>query len=134
VTSSSLQEIASLEAERAVRSGRWFSLLRLAPSGWLALDVRVGMLEALVRAYLRRTDGVCRVRDYEIGVVLVETTGRKVLAPLARLKKAIARELPELDVWIGWAPVGPEQQLRWEEAWRWAGQLLVADAAVPAAA
>jgi len=33
---------------------------------------------------------------------------------------------------IGWASVGPGHQQTLEEAWRWAGQLLVADTAVPA--
>ncbi len=132
--SASFQELAALEEQRALRSGRWFCVLRLAPVGWLSLDVEVEMLEALVRAHLRRTDIVCRVRDREVGVVLVETAARRARAPLARLKNAILRDLGEIEVRIAWAPVGPEQRWTSQEAWRWAGQLLVAEAAVPAAA
>ena len=134
MTSPSLQEIAALEAQRAIRSDRWFSLLRFAPAGWAALDGEIEALEATVRAHLRRTDAVRRVREREVGVVLVESVGDGVLVPLARVREALARHLPEMEVRIGWASVGPGQQATWQDAWRWAGQLLVADAAVPAAA
>src|SRR5581483_12474633 len=70
MTSPSLHEIAMLEAQRAIRSNRWFSLLRIAPAAWLALDSEVQALEATVRAHLRRTDAVRRVREREVGVVL----------------------------------------------------------------
>jgi hypothetical protein len=60
--------------------------------------------------------------------------GDGVHAPVSRLREALARHLPEMEVRIGWASVGPGQRQTWQEAWRWAGQLLVADAAVPAAA
>jgi len=130
----SLNEIASLEMQRAVRSDRWFSLLRVAPAGWAALNVEMEVLAGTIRAHLRRTDAVLRVRDREIGVVLIETVGDGVQAPLARLREALGRHLPEMEVRIGWASVGPGQRHTWQEAWRWAGQLLVADAAVPAAA
>ena len=130
----SLSEIASLEMQRATRTGRWFSLLRIAPLGWAALDGEMQVLVSLVRAHLRRTDAVLRVRDREVGVVLIEAAGDEVAAPLARLRKALARQLPEMEVRMGWASVGPGQRHTWQEAWRWAGQLLVADAAVPAAA
>lgn len=132
--SPSLQELAALEAQRAIRSGRWFSLLRFAPAGWLALDCELDMLEVVVRSHLRRTDAVCRVGAREVAVVLVECVGDTALAPLARLKQAIQDHMVEVEVRSGWASVGPGQQATWQEAWRWAGQLLVADAAVPAAA
>jgi hypothetical protein len=131
---STLQQIASMEAHRAVRSGRWFSLLRIAPPGWAALDSDVEELAAVVRAHLRRTDAVLRVRDREVGVVLIETVGDDVHVAVDRLRKALAAQLPWLEVRIGWASVGPGQRPTWQEAWRWAGQLLVAAAAVPAAA
>jgi hypothetical protein len=134
MTAPSLQEIAALEAQRALRSGRWFSLLRLAPSGWAALEADISMLEALVRAHLRRTDAVRASREREVGVLLVETVGEAVRVPVGRLRRAIWRDLPHLEIGIGAASMGPGQQLTWEDAWRWAGQLLVADAAVPAAA
>jgi len=130
----SLNEIAALEMQRSVRSERWFSLLRIAPAGWAALELEMEVLASTIRAHLRRTDAVLRVRDREIGVVLIESVGDGVHAPVSRLREALARHLPEMEVRIGWASVGPGQRQTWQEAWRWAGQLLVADAAVPAAA
>jgi len=130
----SLNEIAALEMQRSVRNDRWFSLLRIAPAGWAALELEMEMLASTIRAHLRRTDAVLRVRDREVGVVLIEAAGDGVHAPVSRLREALARHLPEMEVRIGWASVGPGQRQTWQEAWRWAGQLLVADAAVPAAA
>lgn len=134
MTAPALQDVAALEAQRALRSGRWFSLLRLAPAGWAALEADVHLLQALVSAHLRRTDAVRALPGREIGVVLVETVGESVRMPVGRLRRAVWRDLPHLEVGIGWASVGPGQQRSWQEAWRWAGQLLVADAAAPAAA
>jgi GGDEF domain-containing protein len=129
-----LHEVATMEVQRAVRSDRWFSLLRIAPLGWAALDGEVEALAGTVRAHLRRTDVVVRVREREVGVVLIEAVGDAAQVPMMRVREALARHLPELRVRIGWASVGPGQRATWQEAWRWAGQLLVADAAVPAAA
>lgn len=134
MTEPSLHEIAALEMQRATRSDRWFSILRFAPAGWAALDYEVDMLEVVVRAHLRRTDAVRRGREREVGVVLVEAAGEQVQVPLARVKEAIGIHMPDMEVRVGWASVGPGQRPTWQEAWRWAGQLLVADAAVPAAA
>src|SRR6266850_2252555 len=127
-------EIGALEMQRSVRSDRWFSLLRIAPPGWAALELEMEVLASTIRAHLRRTDAVLRVREREIGVVLIEAVDDGVHAPVSRLREALARHLPEMEVRIGWASVGPGQWQTWQEAWRWAGQLLVADAAVPAAA
>ena len=131
---STLQEIAGMESHRAARSGRWFALLRIAPPGWVALDSDMEEVLAVIRSHLRRTDAVLRVRDREIGVVLIETVGDDVHVAVDRLRGALAARLPWLEVRIGWASVGPGQRPTWQEAWRWAGQLLVAAAAVPAAA
>jgi len=125
-----LHEIATMEVQRAARNDRWFSLLRIAPLGWAALDGEVEALAGTVRAHLRRTDAVVRVREREVGVVLIEAVGDAVQVPIARVREALA----DLQVRIGWASVGPDQRATWQEAWRWAGQLLVADAAIPAAA
>jgi hypothetical protein len=131
---STLQEVASQEAHRAVRSGRWFSVLRIAPPGWVALDSDMEEIVALVRAHLRRTDAVLRVRGREVGVVLIDTVGDDVHVPVERLRDVFALQLPWLELRVGWASVGPGQRPTWQDAWRWAGQLLVAAAAVPAAA
>ena len=130
----SFHEAASMEAQRTARSGRGFSLLRVAPLGWKALDLEMDVLANLVAAHVRRTDFVRRVRASEVGVVLIETCGDGALSPAERVRAAAALHLPKLEVRIGWASVGPGQRRTWQEAWRWAGQLLVADAAVPAAA
>jgi GGDEF domain-containing protein len=129
-----LQQMAALEAGRAARSGRGFSLLRIAPLGWAAVDDELDALANLISANLRKTDFVQRVREREVGVVLIEAMDEEVRAPVARIRAAAVEHLPRLELRIGWASVGPGQKRSWQEAWRWAGQLLVADAAVPAAA
>jgi len=126
----SFEEFTSLEAKRSRRSGRWFTLVRIAPVGWAALDGEIEALERLVSAVVRRTDFVHRKREREVGVVLVETTESRVA--LERIRAAAAERMPELQLRIGCAPAGPGQQ--WQETWRWAGTMLVADAAMPAAA
>jgi hypothetical protein len=129
-----LQMVAQLEAGRSARSGRGFSLLRVAPLGWAALDDELDALAGLVSAHVRRTDFVQRVREREVGVVLIEAVGEQVLGPVARIQEAAQQHLPRMELRIGYASVGPGQKKTWQEAWRWAGQLLVADAAAPAAA
>lgn len=125
--SSSLLQIAAIEAERSARSGRGFALVRIAPVGWAALDHEIDALEALVSAQLRRTDFVQRVREREVGAVLIETAGEQVRAPLARIRAATASQLPKLAVRLGWASVGGGGHRSWQEAWRWAGEVLVGD-------
>ena len=125
-----LAEIAARESLRAGRTGRGFSLVRIAPSGWLALEREMEVLMNLAEAHLRKTDYVVRVRQSEIGALLPETAGADAALAVARLRPAI--QLARLEVRIGWASVLPGQD--WEEAWRWAARLLVADAAIPAAA
>jgi hypothetical protein len=127
-----LQEFATRESKRAQRNGRWFSLVRIAPVGWAALEEEMAALACVVESELRRTDFVHRRREREVAVVLTETTGREVEVPLARIRAAAALRMPEMQLRMGCAPTGPDQQ--WQEAWRWAGTLLVADAVVPAAA
>ncbi len=75
-----------------------------------------------------------RVREREIGVLVIEAIDEQVHAPVMRIRAAAAEHLPKLEIRIGWASVGPGHKRPWQEAWRWAGQLLVADAAAPAAA
>jgi len=130
---STLIEIAESEQLRTARSGRGFTLVRIAPSGWAARSDEIRALHALVKAHLRKTDVVVTVRERELGALLVETVGVGAFCAVARVRQ-ILRGAPELGVRVGWASVGPGQRRTWEEAWRWAGQLLVADAAIPAAA
>ena len=130
----SFLESASLEAMRTERSGRCFTLVRFAPAGWAALDAELRVLAALIAAHLRRTDVVCLLRQREVGVVLIDAGPEQAQAPVTRIQRAAKVHLPRLEVRAGWAAVGPGQERTWQEAWRWAGQLLVADAAIPAAA
>src|SRR2546426_8489443 len=51
---------------------------------------------------------------------LFRSVGDAVQVPIARVREALARHLPELEVRIGWASVGPGQRAPWQEAWRWA--------------
>ena len=86
----------------------------------------------MAASVLRRTDFVYRKRDREVAVVLVETGALEVNVPLDRIRQAAVERMPELQLRIGCASVGPGQQ--WQETWRWAGRMLVAGAVVPAAA
>ena len=126
------QLVAQLETARSARNGRGFSLLRVAPVGWAALDHEMDALAGLVSAHVRRTDFVQRLREREVAVVLIEAVGDQVLSPVTRLQEAARKHLPKLEILVGHASVRPGQ--KWQEGWRWAGQLLVADAAAPAAA
>jgi hypothetical protein len=131
---SSLLEIAALEAQRTARTQRGFSLLRVAPAGYCALELEIELLAEVLQAHLRKTDFVIPMRSREVAVVLIESVGEEVQAPLARVREVVGRHMEHLDVRIGWASVGPRDLQTWQEAWRWAGQLLVAHAAAPAAA
>jgi hypothetical protein len=126
-----LQQAAALEAQRTARSGRGFSLLRIAP-GALADGGEVDVLANVVASTLRRSDFAVQVREREVGAVLIEVV--QADAVVARLRAVIGQKLPWMEARIGWAAVGPGQQRTWQEGWKWAGQLLVADAAVRAAA
>jgi hypothetical protein len=128
------QQTAMVEALRSARTGRGFTLVRVAPAGWAALDAEMDALASTLEATVRRTDTVLRTRDREVGVVLIESVEEQAQPPIARMRAAAALHLPKMELRIGWASVGPGHRRSWEEAWRWAGQLLVADAAVPAAA
>ena len=131
----SLQHLAAQETRRCRRSGRGFTLVRVAPIGWAVLDPELAALERLAEAHLRGTDFVQRSLPHrEVGVVLVDTLEPAARVPIARLRTALGAEFPALQLGIGWCCVGPGHKRGWEEAWRWAGTLLVADAAVPAAA
>jgi hypothetical protein len=125
-----LHHAAAYEAQRTARTGRPFAVLRIAPAGASPEAAELAALEALVATNLRRTDVAGRVRDRELGVLLIESAGPE--AVVARLRSMLVH--CGVDVRIGWGAVGPLQHATWQEAWRWAGQLLVADGAVRAAA
>jgi len=126
------QQAAALEEQRTARSGRAFSLLRIAPASWSSNGGEMEVLANVVSSQLRRTDFAMSVREREVGAVLIELVQADVV--VTRLRGAIGQKLPWMEVRIGWAAVGPGQQRTWQEGWKWAGQLLVADAAVKAAA
>jgi hypothetical protein len=128
----SLPEAASLEEHRTARSGRCFSLLRIAPAGWAADARELEALEGLVAANLRRTDVVLRVRDRELGIVLVELAQAEEV--VRRLRPVLAAAVAGVEMKFGWGAVGPGHARTWQEGWRWAGQLLLVDGEVRAAA
>ncbi len=131
----SLQQMAALETRRGLRSGRGFTLVRIAPVGWAVLEQELLVLERIAESQLRRTDFVQHSLPHrEVGLVLVETLEPAARVPIERLRAALGEQFPGLQVGIGWCCVGPGHKRGWEEAWRWAGTMLVADAAVPAAA
>lgn len=130
-----LQQVAALETGRCLRSGRGFTLVRIAPLGWAVLEPELLVVERIAESQLRHTDFVARSLPHrEVGVVLVETLDLAARVPIERVRAALGELLPGLPVAIGWCCVGPGHKRGWEEAWRWAGTMLVADAAVPAAA
>ena len=106
--------------------------MRIAPSGWVADSGELEVLANVVAGAVRKTDYAVSVRELEVGVVLVELT--QADAVVARLRAVIGKKLPWMEVRIGWAAVGPKQLQTWQEGWKWAGQLLVADAVARAAA
>lgn len=131
----SLQHVAVQETRRGRRSGRGFTLVRIAPVGWAMQEPELTVLERFAEAQLRRTDFVQRSLPHrEVGLVLVETLEPAARVPIERLRAALGAQFPALQLGIGWCSVGPGYRRGWEEAWRWAGTMLVADAAVPAAA
>lgn len=129
-----LSEVAAIEAKRSLRTGRGFTLVRIAPFGWAALEADLEVLERIAECELRKTDCVQRTPNRELGLVLVDTTTAAAGVPIARVRAAAALHLPGLRLGIGWCCVGPGESRGWQEAWRWAGTMLVADSTVPAAA
>jgi hypothetical protein len=124
------QQAAAYEAQRGTRTSRPFAMLRIAPAGTPPSAAELSAIEALVVSNLRRTDFIGRVREAELGLVLIECGEPEVVA--GRLRSMLVH--CGLALRFGWATVGPGQHQTWQEGWRWAGQLLVADGAVRAAA
>jgi hypothetical protein len=131
----SLHHLVVQETRRGQRSGRGFTVVRVAPVGWVMQEPELTALERFAEAQLRRTDFVQRSLPHrEVGVVLVETLEPAARVPIERVRAALLAQFPALQFGIGWCSVGPGQRRGWEEAWRWAGTMLVADVAIPAAA
>lgn len=128
-----LQRAVAVEAQRASRTGRAFTLVRINLGGPPPLEQR-DILRRVVLSELRGTDFVHETRAGELGVLLPETAGPEATTPIERVREALGQAMPEIHVSIGSAGAGPGTGRSWQEAWRWAGTLLVADAAVPAAA
>ena len=125
-----LRAFFELEGHRSQRSGRPFTVVRLAPPMRAAGERELHLLRMLVQTELRRTDLV-QVMGGEVVAFLAETAGAQVLPPLGRVQGALSRGLLDFEPRVAWASVGPGHRGSWQEAWRWAGALLVAE---PAAA
>lgn len=128
-----MQQVAAMESRRAGRSGRAFTVVRIGFSASLPGNQR-DLLRRVVALELRSTDFVHEVCAGELGVMLIETGAHASSGPIARVRAALARAAAFLHFSVGSAEAGPGTRRTWQEAWRWAGVLLVADAKVPAAA
>jgi len=128
-----LQHVAAVESRRAGRSGRAFTVVRVGFSATLPDDQRE-MIKRVVELELRSTDFVHQVCAGELGVMLIETGALAAAGPVLRIRGALSRAAAFLHFSVGCAEAGPGTKRTWQEAWRWAGELLVADARAPAAA
>ena len=128
-----MQQVAAIESRRALRSGRAFTVVRIGFSASLP-ETQRAILRLVVAAEVRSTDFVHEVCAGELGVMLNETGLHASAAPIARVRAALERSALCLHFSLGSAEAGPGTKRTWQEAWRWAGVLLVADATVPAAA
>jgi hypothetical protein len=118
------------EERRSRRNGRPFTLLRIAPPVRAADSAELERLRAPVASVLRSTDLV-RAVGGEVVAVLLEASPLQASAPVARVRAALEAAKLGFEPRVGWATVGPGQRSSWQEAWRWAGALLLAE---PAAA
>jgi hypothetical protein len=118
------------EERRSKRTGRPFTLVRLAPPVRAADSAELDRLRGAVAAELRSTDLV-RALAGEVVAVLLEASPAQAAAPVGRIRTALERTVLGFAPRLGWASVGPGQRGSWQEAWRWAGALLLAE---PAAA
>jgi hypothetical protein len=118
------------EERRSRRNGRPFTLLRIAPPVRAGDVAELERLRASAASVLRSTDLV-RAVGGEVVAVLLEASPLQASAPVARIRGALEAAKLGFSARIGWATVGPGQRGSWQEAWRWAGALLLAE---PAAA
>jgi Zn-dependent protease len=118
------------EERRSRRNGRPFTLLRVAPPVRAGDPTEVERLRAAVASVLRSTDLV-RALGGEVVAVLLEASPLQAAAPVTRVGAALEAAKLGFSPRVGWATVGPGQRSSWQEAWRWAGALLLA---APAAA
>jgi Zn-dependent protease len=118
------------EERRSRRNGRPFTLLRVAPPVRAADSSEIERLRASVASVLRATDLV-RALGSEVVAVLLEASPLQASAPVGRVHAALEAAKLGFSPRVGWATVGPGQRSSWQEAWRWAGALLLAE---PAAA
>jgi hypothetical protein len=118
------------EERRSKRTGRPFTLVRVAPPVRASDPAEIERLRAAVASELRSTDLV-RALAGEVVAVLLEASPVQAAAPVGRIRTALERVALGFEPRLGWASVGPGQRGSWQEAWRWAGALLLAQ---PAAA
>ena len=89
-------------------------------------------LYRLVAGVLRRSDRVVAVGGTGLAVLLRDADAARVDAVASRVRSAVSQSA-RFRLQLGGASVGPRAG-GWEEAWRMAGALLVADGSIPAAA
>jgi hypothetical protein len=122
-----LKFLLDREGRRTSRSGRPFTLLRIAPPAYAGREALDGLRE-LVETTLRNTD-VVREFASEVFAMLIDTAGHHAPAAVERLEKGFHKARLGYEPRIAWASIGAGHEPCWEKAWGLAGALLVARAA-----
>jgi len=118
------------EADRCSEQARPLAVLRIEARNAMPTVRDLFALYRAVAGGLRRSDRVHAVGGVELAAILADADGCRADAVAGRVRAA-ALSSGRWRVRLGCATVGPAG---WQEAWRLAGALLIADAAVPAAA
>lgn len=121
------ERLLDREARRTSRTGRPFTVLRIAPPGRPDAEEMERLL-AVVEGELRKSDIVCELSG-EVVAMLIDTAEHHAPAVLERLGAAFRKAQLIFELRFAWASVGPMHEPCWERAWRMAGALLVANTA-----
>ena len=121
------ERLLEREARRTSRTGRPFTVLRIAPPGRTDVEEMERLLAA-VESELRKSDIVCELSG-EVVAMLIDTAEHHAPAAVERLGAAFRKARLGFELRFAWASVGPMHEPCWERAWRMAGALLVANTA-----
>ena len=119
------------EAERARHLSRPLTILRVEAPGVRNL-VELARVYRAVAGALRTCDRICSLGGHELAVVLADTDAHRAEAPCERVRAALRIRAAGLAPRLGAGHISAGST--WQEAWRMAGALLLADGTVPAAA
>ncbi|HUK65339.1 MAG TPA: GGDEF domain-containing protein [Anaeromyxobacteraceae bacterium] len=108
----SFLEMATVELERARRTGRPLTVLYLDLDDFKGINDRLGhaagdhlltLIGATLRGETRSIDGVARLGGDEFGLLLVDTDGQAAQALVERLRSALAARLGEDGFSLGFS-------------------------------